>query len=918
MALAFRLKATWWNVLAGIALSGLVYLSGKALLDSDVPEMDTPFSRRLVRASYDWSFHFTRFTQPDLSASDVIIIYIDEVSLNDLHQPLNAPMDRSLHAQLLERLAKDGVKAVAMDVVFDSPGPNAETDAYFAKAIRDNGRVILGVDFNIEDQYQMNFLRKLTLPYPPFADAAAGLGLVKFRPDGDFLARQHFHELPSKDFVEGAPASLSWTTAQLAGVKLAQNAAERSKERWIWYYGPPETVPHVSYRYALESAPPGFFKNKVVFIGARPITTFFIEKRDELRNPFPTVDRDYVFLPAVEVHATSFLNLERGDWLSQFSYPIRARILVLVSCAFGFGLIRFRPLLATGLAMAGALATVIAAQALFAFQHIWFPWLIIVVIQIPLALLGSIVYRSLEWIIQRRRLEEERRRADARIREQAALLDKAQDAIIVHDLEWHPIYWNKSAEKLYGWTAEEMRHKDLRDEIYQTGEAKLLEIFQTVLNTGEWLGELKQINKSGKTLTIQSRWTLVRDEAGIAKSIFVINTDVTEQKLLEAQFLRTQRMESIGTLAGGIAHDLNNVLSPIVMGVELLKTRATDEHSQKLLATMASSVRRGADMVKQVLTFARGHDGERTFVQVKHLIREMQKIARETFSKSIDVQVEVENVRPILGDSTQIHQILLNLCVNARDAMPNGGNILITCKDVTFTQSDADKFVGAKPIPYVLVTVSDTGSGIPPEIIDRIFEPFFTTKEIGKGTGLGLSTVLSITKSHGGFLDLQSEVGKGTNFNIYLPAAETSATPLSNNVLPSDLRGKGELVMLVDDEVALREVTQALLVENGYSIVTAAHGADALALYPKYKEKIKLVLMDMMMPVMDGPTAINALREQEPGLRIIAISGLTQSDRVSQRLSKLGVPFLPKPFDAQKLLSSIRNVLRKEGKLAAM
>src|SRR5205807_6129581 len=230
---------------------------------------------------------------------------------------------------------------------------------------------------------------------------------------------------------------------------------------------------------------------------------------------------------------------------------------------------------------------------------------------------------------------------------------------------------------------------NLRTDLFKTDDAKMLEALQNALAKGEWLGELKQTAKGGKRLIVQSRWTLVRDSAGRPKSVFVINTDVTEQKNLEAQFLRTQRMESIGTLAGGIAHDLNNVLSPIVMGVELLKSRVPDEHSQKLLATMAGSVRRGADMVKQVLTFARGHEGERTLVQVKHLIREMQKIARETFPKNIDIQVEVENVRPILGDGTQIHQILLNLCVNARDALPDGGSILITCKDVTLTPADA-------------------------------------------------------------------------------------------------------------------------------------------------------------------------------------------------------------------------------------
>jgi two-component system, cell cycle sensor histidine kinase and response regulator CckA len=920
MALAIKLGSRWWSALAGIAISFAVFVCAWLLLDSDLdlrahkdPELDPSISKALVRKSYDWSFNLTRFAQPDISASDVVIVYIDEVSMRYFQQPLRVPMDRELHARLLNRLKQEGAKAAVFDLVFSDPGPSPESDEFFARAIAENGGVILGVDYNPQEEPEPGIvLRSLTPNYSPFAEAAAGSGLVMNHPDGDFIARRHFHAFDRKEDIPDAPPSLSWATARFLKLKLTRDPAEQQKKRWIWYYGPAQTIPHVTYKYALETAPPGFFKDKVVFIGARPMTTGLVEKRDELRNPFPPREesyRDYPFMPAVELHATEFLNIKRGEWLTEPSRAARTAILALAAVILGLGLSRLRPLIATAVATGAGVATVLSAQAVFVWQHLWFPWLIIVVIQIPLALLGAIIYRSLEWFVQRRRLEEERRRADAQIREQAALLDKAQDAIIVHDLEWRPVYWNQSAEKLYGWTAEEMRHKDLRDEVYQTGEAKLLEVFQTVLNTGEWLGELKQTTKAGKTITVHSRWTLVRNETGLPKSIFVINTDVTEQRLLEAQFLRTQRMESIGTLAGGIAHDLNNVLSPIVMGVELLKLKTTDEHSQKLLTTMAGSARRGADMVKQVLTFARGDEGERTLLQVKHLIREMQKIARETFPKTITIDVEVDNVRPILGDSTQIHQILLNLCVNARDAMPNGGNILIECKDAALTRAEADKFVGAKPIAYVLMSVRDTGAGIPPEIIDRIFEPFFTTKEIGKGTGLGLSTVLSIIKSHGGFLDLRSEPGKGTTFNVYLPVAELTTTLPSTPALPADLRGKGELVMVVDDEPALREVTQALLTENGYTCVGASNGGDALELYRKCRAKLKIVLMDIMMPVMDGPSAIKALKQTQPDLKIVATSGLTVNDTVSQQLASAGIPFLPKPYNAERLLKALRNAL---------
>jgi CheY-like chemotaxis protein len=315
-------------------------------------------------------------------------------------------------------------------------------------------------------------------------------------------------------------------------------------------------------------------------------------------------------------------------------------------------------------------------------------------------------------------------------------------------------------------------------------------------------------------------------------------------------------------------------------------------------------------MVKQVLTFARGQTGDRTLVQIKHLIREMQKIAKETFPKNIDVQIDVETVRPILADATQLHQILLNLCVNARDAMPDGGGIAVSSRDVTLTQAEADKFVGAKPINYVLLKVTDTGTGIPPEIIDKIFEPFFTTKEIGKGTGLGLSTVISIIKSHGGFLDLQTQVGKGTSFNVYLPAAESITAPALTPTPISELWGKGETVMVVDDEPAVLDMTKGILQHYGYKVVTANHGADALALHSQCKEKVKVVLMDMMMPVMDGPTAIRELRLKTPELPVIAISGLMQSDTLKERLNNVEVPFLPKPYTTEKLLESLRKAVK--------
>jgi len=873
-------------------------------------------SRSLTFSSYNLSFGLGSFTRPNMDHCGVIIVYIDEESLIALHQSLREPPDRSLHAHLLRRLKLEGARAVIMDIVFSDPGPNPEADREFLESLRENGRVVLAADFNPVNSSVIGSgpadRRTFTEPWAPLAAAAARIGLDPIQLDDDFTARLHFHEWSE---MENAPRSLSWAAAELLDLPVTRQRDALRAERWINYYGPPETIPHVTFASALSTSTnalaPGTFRGKVVFVGARPKIGNLIEKRDELRNPYPSAAREFVFMPMVEVHATQFLNLARHDWLTRPSPWLEVNMLALAAITFGFGLARFRPLAATALALVGGIAFLLVSQLMFVVMHVWFPWLIIAAIQLPVALLGAFLFRSLDWIAHRRRLEEEQRRADLRIREQAALLDKARDAITVHDLEWRPLYWNKSAELLYGWSFAELEGKDLRTEVFKTDDARTLEALQQALARGEWSGELRLKARDGRELVLHSRWTLVRDDSGHPQSVLVINTDVSEQKKLEAQFLRTQRMESIGTLAGGIAHDLNNVLSPIVMGVELLKIKAQDPHSLKMLTTMGSSAKRGSDMVKQVLAFARGVPGERSVLQLSHLIREMQKIVNETFPKNIEFVTDVAEINPILGDATQMHQIILNLCVNARDAMPDGGRITVSARNAKLTSAEAARWVGARPIAYVVLSVADSGTGIPPEIIDKIFEPFFTTKEIGKGTGLGLSTVISIIKSHEGFLDLQTQVGRGTSFNVYLPAAENSTGSGSAPISLSDFRGNGETILLVDDEPAFLELTRNLLTHYGYSVLAAGHGSDALALFGTAPEKVKAVLVDIMMPILDGPATIRALRSRRADLPIIAISGLMQTDKLTQTLSTLAVDFIPKPCDTNRLLESLHSALRR-------
>jgi signal transduction histidine kinase len=433
-----------------------------------------------------------------------------------------------------------------------------------------------------------------------------------------------------------------------------------------------------------------------------------------------------------------------------------------------------------------------------------------------------------------------------------------------------------------------------------------------VVANEEWHGEFHQTRRDGAEIIVESRWTLVRDEKGQPTSILVINTDVTEKKRMEAQFHRAQRMESIGTLAGGIAHVLNNVLSPILMAIDMLQLKAVDEGSRKWLDVLRTNAERGGDMVRQVLSFARGVEGERVALQPKHLIKEIVKILRETLPKSIEISFQIPNDLWIISaDATQMHQVLMNLCVNARDAMAEGGSIMIKAENVRVDENYARMHLEAKAGRFVMITVTDTGPGMSPEVQGRIFEPFFTTKEMTKGTGLGLSTALTIVKSHGGFINVYSELHKGSQFTVYLPALDTPGT-VDSAALQTDLPlGNGELILVVDDEESIREITKGTLETFGYSVLTANDGTEALAVYADKKNEIAVVLTDMVMPFMDGPATIRALQRMNPQVRIIAASGLGAGQRAGEGALEGVSVFLNKPYTAEKLLNTLANVLKK-------
>ena len=866
---------------------------------------EAPLGRSLVRASYD-TLHLLG-SQP-MGTSPVLIVFLDLPSHQALKLDPSRPWPRGLHAKLLNRLTQAGARAVVFDIVFDSPGSDVSEDLAFAEAMRLNGHVTLAGELamssRLPETTEGGRGSTIIRPTETLLSSARSWGLGELRLDDDFGVRRHFGWHPDSE----TPGLVTATAESLQLTSVP--GREENSLRWLRHYGPPFTLPHVSYAQALDAqdAPDAMFRDKIVFIGARSWAGLLRDRRDEFRSPFGSWGDKDVFVSGVELHATQMLNLLRQDWLRRLPASTEWVWLAALGFLAGAGLLLLRPFPASCAALGASGLVALGAVALFQRPGIWFPWLIPSIAQIPAALGISFLFHFSEWYRTRRRLEAARRRAEEKIREQAALIDKAHDAILVQDLQDRIVYANPSAERLLGWTLQDLQEWGSSKDLFSLDVSKREEATKAVHEHGEWNGELRLLPRSGKTVLVASRWTLIRDESGQPKELLIMSSDITEQKQLEAQLIRAQRMETIGALAGGMAHDLNNALSPVLLGTQLLRRRPQDPESARLLSLMEASTLRGADMVRQVLLFTRGREGDMEQLALGGLVKEVEKMIRETFPSTIVVETWLPpDTWSVKGNPTQIHQILLNLCVNARDAMPGGGRLTLAVDNVSLSASEATTAQLSSPGDYVSLLVSDTGTGIPPEVRARMFEPFFTTKGEGQGTGLGLATVARLVKNHGGGLRLESQPGQGTTFEILLPRVADGAVAASVLPVPSAPLGHGEWILVVDDEKSVRDLIAESLTAHNYRVMTAADRHEVEGLLKRKDHDFKLLVVDWTMRSEEGVNALRELRGLHRGLEVI----LTSRQEVEPLMS-LKAPcdaFLHKPLSLQEVLETVHRIL---------
>ncbi|MEQ1850280.1 MAG: response regulator [Chthoniobacteraceae bacterium] len=493
----------------------------------------------------------------------------------------------------------------------------------------------------------------------------------------------------------------------------------------------------------------------------------------------------------------------------------------------------------------------------------------------------------------------------------SALVDLSPDLLAVADPERRILFWSRGAESMTGWSAEEAAGMDFFELLRVSGRTDLADAFGRVVAGGEWEGDFGMVRRDQSRRTLLGRWRSLR-EAGTAKgSVLLVNCDVTDFKPAGADSRRAQRMDNIGALACGIAHDLNNVLSPIMICSDVLASASRGPDESEMVELIRSSALRGSRIVRQVSLFARGDDGERVPVEASHIVSEAAQLLRATLPKNLTFRSSATpDAGFVLGDPAELQQVVLTLCIHARDAMPDGGNLTLAAERVMADELFAAMAPGAKGAAYVVLSVTDSGEGIPAEERKRIFDAQIPSM----GAGSRLATVRSIIESHGGFVRCESVVGQGTVFYACLPAlADDEPADVAGR---QEARGSGELLLVVEDEAAIANLCGKVLEGQGYRVLIAADGVEALELFARNRGEIRAVIGDVCMPRMDGVGLVRAIRETEPHVPILIATGATEGPLLRQVEALPAVSVIRKPFTRRLLLAAVQRCLATPGDAA--
>jgi PAS domain S-box-containing protein len=511
-------------------------------------------------------------------------------------------------------------------------------------------------------------------------------------------------------------------------------------------------------------------------------------------------------------------------------------------------------------------------------------------------------------ITERKRAEQELSKSEERYRD---MVENAHDIIYSHDLEGNYTSINKAGERITGYTREEA----LRMNLTQTVAPEYLEkarqmLVRKLADEEITVYDLEIIAKDGRRIAVEVNTRLVYQN-GVPVAVQGIARDVTERRQLEDQLRQAQKMEAVGRLAGGIAHDFNNLLTAITGYSDLILRRLrADDPLRRNVEEIKKAGDRAASLTRQLLAFSRKQVLQPKVLDLNAVVSDMEKMLRRLIGEDIELRTALASeLGSVKADPGQIEQVIMNLAVNARDAMPNGGNLIIETENVYLNKGYATSHIAVNPGAYVMLTVSDTGEGMSEETKTRIFEPFYTTKEVGKGTGLGLSTVYGIVKQSGGNIWVYSEVGKGTSFKIYLPRVDEAAQEYKRNHEVEEFLYGTETILLAEDDNLVRRLVRAALEGYGYRVLEAEDGSAALSVSEQHEEMVHLLLTDVVMPRMSGRELADRLAQSRPETKVLYMSGYTDESIVYHGVIDAQTPFIQKPFEAEALARKIRDLL---------